>query len=424
MQKFEFDNREESQSQISVCNISKRYRLGQLMGGKSLRESLMSLGGSGKADAEYLWALQDVNFEISPGEAVGIIGRNGAGKSTLLKVLSRITKPTTGTIRVAGRVAALLEVGTGFHEELSGRENIYLNGSILGMTRAEVDGKFDDIVDFAETRKFLDTPIKRYSSGMRLRLGFAVAAHLEPDVLLVDEVLAVGDTSFQKKCLGALDDLRNGNRTVIFVSHNMAAVENLCTRAIWIDDGCVRQDGQPKDVIQSYLASFGTASGASVDLQLITGREGAGAARFTRIEYLDDNDQPLEVIRTGGPIRARLHFTVHERIAEPHFGVEIYSNMGTLISVCSTWATGYETGPLDSGTYSIELTMDNVPLLPGRYNIGLWLSSMGKQHDKLHNCSFIDVESSEVFYAGRGSDSSLFGLVAIPGRWEVTSGSG
>ncbi|HMF12188.1 MAG TPA: ABC transporter ATP-binding protein, partial [Gemmataceae bacterium] len=229
-------------------------------------------------DNESIWALRDVSFQVPRGEVIGIIGRNGAGKSTLLKILSRITTPTGGSIKVRGRVSSLLEVGTGFHDELTGRENVYLNGSILGMRKREVDERFDAIVDFAGVERFLDTPIKRYSSGMRLRLGFAVAAHLDPDVLIVDEILAVGDAGFQKKCLDAMEGLHSGGRTVLFVSHNMVAVENLCSRAIWIDAGSVRMDGGAKDVIESYLASYGGAELSGTELQ-VENRVGSGEIR-------------------------------------------------------------------------------------------------------------------------------------------------
>src|SRR4029077_19960305 len=200
-----------------------------------------------------------VSFHVDEGEVIGIIGRNGAGKSTLLKILSRITYPTSGAVKVRGRIASLLEVGTGFHDELTGRENFYLNGSILGMKKREVDRHFDAIVDFSGVEQFIDTPIKRYSSGMRLRLGFAVAAHLDPDVLVVDEVLAVGDAGFQKKCIKAMDGLRSSGRTVFFVSHNLAAVENLCSRGIWLDAGSIQMDGAAKEVILSYMRSFASA---------------------------------------------------------------------------------------------------------------------------------------------------------------------
>src|SRR5216110_435265 len=239
---------------LEIQGLSKQYRLGQAQHHQMLRERLIEMIkrplGRMK-ETESIWALRDVSFDADEGEVVGIIGRNGAGKSTLLKVLSRITYPTSGEVKINGRVASLLEVGTGFHDELTGRENIYLNGSILGMRKAEVQRKLDQIVEFSGVGKFLDTPIKRYSSGMRLRLGFAVAAHLDPDVLIVDEVLAVGDAGFQKKCIKAMEGLQEGGRTVLFVSHNLAAVENLCSRGIWIDAGKIRMDGRAKDVIEA-----------------------------------------------------------------------------------------------------------------------------------------------------------------------------
>jgi len=245
---------------ISVRNVSKQYRIGVREAYGSLRESLMNAARAplrrlrnGAPAEESIWALQDVSFEVPPGEALGIIGRNGAGKSTLLKILSRITEPTSGRIDLYGRVGSLLEVGTGFHPELTGRENIFLNGAILGMHRQEIENKFDEIISFAEIEKFLDTPVKRYSSGMYMRLAFAVAAHLEPEILVVDEVLAVGDAQFQKKCLGKMGDVARAGRTVLFVSHNMMAVQSLCRRAIWLDGGRIVADDESGRVVANYL---------------------------------------------------------------------------------------------------------------------------------------------------------------------------
>ena len=246
---------------ISARKVSKEYRIGERDAYGTLRDTLASavsapfrrLSGNGRGAAETIWALRDVSFEVAAGEAVGIIGRNGAGKSTLLKVLSRITEPTSGRIDLYGRVGSLLEVGTGFHPELTGRENIYLNGAILGMQRAEIENKFDEIVSFAEIERFLDTPVKRYSSGMYMRLAFAVAAHLEPEILVVDEVLAVGDAQFQKKCLGKMGEVARAGRTVLFVSHNMMAVQNLCRRAIWLDGGEIVGSGESGQVVADYL---------------------------------------------------------------------------------------------------------------------------------------------------------------------------
>src|SRR5882724_3120947 len=275
---------------INVEQLSKKFELGALSQDTMLRERLVKFfqGPFKKRvdENQIIWALKDVSFRIDEREVVGIIGRNGAGKSTLLKVLSKITYPTSGRVKVRGRVASLLEVGTGFHEELTGRENIFLNGSILGMKQREVEAKLDQIIEFAGVERLIDTPIKRYSSGMRLRLGFAVAAHLDPDVLIVDEVLAVGDAGFQKKCLSVMEDLRRGGRTVLFVSHNMAAVENLCSRGIWIDSGRIRQDGPTRQVIESYLSSFAETQQSASDLSVVESRHGNGDIRYTGISFL------------------------------------------------------------------------------------------------------------------------------------------
>ena len=260
---------------IQVLSVGKRYRLGQRAGYVSLRDSLTTMASApgralrsifharrGNAESDQIfWALRDITFSVQPGEAVGIIGRNGAGKSTLLKILSRITEPTVGKVTLRGRVASLLEVGTGFHPELTGRENIYLNGAILGMRRLEIQRRFDEIVEFAEVERFLETPVKHYSSGMYMRLAFAVAAHLEPEILLVDEVLAVGDASFQRKCLNKMESVGKHGRTVFFVSHNMPAITRLCPRAIMLDRGTVYRDGQSPQVVSAYLRSgLGTAA--------------------------------------------------------------------------------------------------------------------------------------------------------------------
>ena len=331
---------------VLVENVSKQFRLGTAEQYGMLREALVSgakrlfLGKTRKED--ILWALKNISFEIKVGEVVGLIGRNGAGKSTLLKVLSRISSPTSGRVTVNGRVASLLEVGTGFHEELTGRENVYLNGSILGMAKKEVEAKFDAIVDFAGVERFIDTPIKRYSTGMRLRLGFAVAAHLDPEVLLVDEVLAVGDAGFQKKCLNTMEDLRSGGRTVIFVSHNMAAVENLCTRCIWIDGGSVREDGDPRTVIQSYMATFADVQQGTSDLSTITPRQGNGEARYIGIELLNKERLSQPVTRSGDSLVVRLHYDANKVLPHPSFGFRLYSEMGTLITETSTWHHGID----------------------------------------------------------------------------------
>ncbi|MCC6484329.1 MAG: ABC transporter ATP-binding protein, partial [Armatimonadetes bacterium] len=295
---------------IRAEGLGKKYIIGHQSQGQArytaLRDvlaqgakSLFTLRrGSAKMTREEFWALRDISFEVRHGEAVGIIGRNGAGKSTLLKLLSRITEPSEGRFRVRGRVASLLEVGTGFHPELTGRENIFLNGAVLGMSRAEIRRKFDEIVEFAEIEKFLDTPVKRYSSGMYVRLAFAVAAHLEPEILVVDEVLAVGDAQFQQKCLGKMEDVasREG-RTVFFVSHNLVAVDSLCSRAILLKQGRSEFDGSTAEAIRLYSASRATQS---QDLRERKDRQGHGAARAVAVRIVDDADQLTDSVPMGG----------------------------------------------------------------------------------------------------------------------------
>ncbi len=297
---------------ILVNNISKSYRIGGSASQGMLREAIINVLRNPfrprPTIQNEIWALREVAFSIEQGELVGIIGRNGAGKSTLLKILSRITYPTSGVLRVLGRIGSLLEVGTGFHEELTGRENIYLNGSILGMKRWEIKRRMDEIIAFADVEKFVDTPIKRYSSGMRLRLGFAVAAHLDTDILFVDEVLAVGDVGFQKKCLSAMGELRYKGRTVLFVSHNMAAVEHLCPRSIWIEGGEIREDGRSSEVIKHYMGTFSNTQQATVDFTSAVDRRGSGAVRYLGIDILDFEGNIQSLVQSGDSLVIRLQY--------------------------------------------------------------------------------------------------------------------
>ena len=292
---------------ISISGLGKRYKIGAAQRSETLRDAITNAAtapvrrlrhaGSSTGHVSTFWALQDVTFDVEPGQVVGIIGRNGAGKSTLLKILSRITEPTTGRAEIHGRVGSLLEVGTGFHQELSGRENIYLNGAILGMSRAEIGRKFDEIVAFSEIGEFLDTPVKRYSSGMFVRLAFAVAAHLEPEILLVDEVLAVGDLSFQRKCLGQMEEIAGTGRTVFFVSHNMNAIRGLCTRCIQIDGGRAVADGHTEDIVRDYILEQTSDSAARLDLARPIGND--DELLITGLRVLD----PRGV--AGGPFHSR-----------------------------------------------------------------------------------------------------------------------
>ncbi len=408
---------------IVVNDVSKRFILGRLAE-NMLREKMMNFlkrpFRRSHSDSDVLWALKDVSFDVRTGEIVGIIGRNGAGKSTLLKVLSRITYPTSGKIKVNGRVASLLEVGTGFHEELTGRENIYLNGSILGMARKEITSKLDAIVEFADVERFIDTPIKRYSSGMRLRLGFAVAAHLDSDVLLVDEVLAVGDSGFQKKCLQSMGDLRNRGRTVLFVSHNMAAVENLCPRAIWIDGGRVREDGDAKEIIPAYLATFAEAQAGGYDFRHVENRWGSGEIRYTGIELLDLDRKPLGIIRSGDSLVMRLFYRVEKLVPNlVVFGFRVFTDFGTLITDVSTGCTGTFIENLPPGEGYLDVEIDFLNLMPGRYRLSFWLHNDSSViYDALEHCAVLDVEVSDFYKSGKGI-TNRNGIMFLPFKWDL-----
>jgi lipopolysaccharide transport system ATP-binding protein len=375
-----------------------------------------------RAEQESIWALRDVTFSAEVGEVLGIVGRNGAGKSTLLKILSRVTYATSGTAKAKGRVASLLEVGTGFHDELTGRENVYLNGSILGMKKREIEQRFDAIVDFSGVEQFIDTPIKRYSSGMRLRLGFAVAAHLEPDVLIVDEVLAVGDAGFQKKCINAMEGLRKGGRTVLFVSHNLAAVENLCTRGIWIDGGRLRMDGDTKEVITAYMGSFAGERVAGSSLSDMSNRLGTGEIRYTSLEYLNPDGTPYAMTRSGDGVVLRLHYHADAVIRDPSFGFQLYSSLGTLITQVGHRLHGIDIPKVEPGDGYIDVEIESLNLVPGSYSIALWITGPGGKpvYDGDVRTA-LEVEVADVYRSGRMLDST-HGLVYFPQRWKVRKG--
>jgi lipopolysaccharide transport system ATP-binding protein len=407
---------------ILVENVSKCYQLGERQH-TMLRDALVGAfrslvhGKKKPTGQDIIWALKDVSLEVQPGEVIGLIGRNGAGKSTLLKILSRITYPHSGRVDVRGRVGSLLEVGTGFHDELTGRENIYLNGSILGMRKREIEKAMDQIVEFADIGEFLDTPIKRYSSGMRMRLGFSVAAHLHTDILFVDEVLAVGDAAFQKKCLGAMRELSHGGRTVLFVSHNMAAVENLCTRTVWIADGNVLKDGDTREVIRAYLNSFESADKSTLDLAAVRERQGTGNVRFLDMEFLNAASGEERAIHSGGPLYIRFHYECYRDIPNLHFGLRIFSNLGVLLSEMHTWSTNQSIDLAPKGKGFIDLEIDFLNLMPGTYYAEVFVASMNEYHDRLENVVKIHVEPSDYYGTGRGIEAR-FGLVFFPFRWK------
>jgi lipopolysaccharide transport system ATP-binding protein len=412
---------------IRVDNLGKRYRLGQRKRSNSLRESLASAlrapwrrargaGDGGEDGKGTFWALKDVSFEVRPGEVVGIIGRNGAGKSTLLKVLSRITEPTTGEVEITGRVGSLLEVGTGFHPELTGRENVFLNGAILGMRREEIARKFDEIVAFAEVERFIDTPVKHYSSGMYMRLAFAVAAHLEPEILVVDEVLAVGDTVFQQKCLGKMDDVARAGRTVLFVSHNLAALQNLCTSAILLESGELTAAGEAQQTIQLYLD--GLAAGTADDDLSVLPREHGLQPVITRLEFLDEAGQTTNAVPAGSAVTIRIFYRHSEPLLYPYFGLTLETHSGIRLLWFQTRLQ--EPGFPDSlpAEGSVTCHIPNLPLVPGVYFAMPGCGSGTSQLDLLPRASRIEVVARDVFGTGR-LPTSTQALVLINATWSA-----
>jgi lipopolysaccharide transport system ATP-binding protein len=377
----------DSATAIAATGLGKRFRIGRAvqrhgtlrdMLAATARQGIDAVRRGGRRRGEphpHIWALRDLAFEVPPGQAVGLIGANGAGKSTLLKVLSRITEPTTGEVRIRGRVGSLLEVGTGFHSELTGRENTYLSGAILGMRRVDIDRRFDEIIAFAEIDRFVDTPVKHYSTGMYLRLAFAVAAHLEPDVLIVDEVLAVGDAEFQKKCLGRMQDVtQREGRTVFFVSHNMSAIQRLCDRCMLLRQGELAGDGPPAEIVPLYLASGTTESMPETWLPLDRAlRRGSGACRFTRVRYTGGDAATAYAPRTGGPLRVRLGIRADQPMEVSSLAVTLYDASGAKLVNADSLSLG-ERLRLPAGEHEAEVAIDALHLNPGTYRLGLWLA--------------------------------------------------
>ena len=339
---------------IKAENLSKRYVLG-VRQPYSLREMLVGLFERANTDERTLWALRDVSFSVDEGETLGLIGHNGAGKSTLLKILSRITKPTTGTAAIRGRVGSLLEVGTGFHSELSGRENIYLNGAILGMRRVEIEKKFDEIVAFSEIEAFLDTPVKHYSTGMYMRLAFSVAAHLDPEVLIVDEVLAVGDVGFQRKCLRKMRDVGESGRTVIFVSHDMQSIARLCRRAIWLKDGQLKSDGEARHVVGEYLHEQSrTGAEKSWEGDDAPGNE---VVRLRSVRVQNESSELTSSIDIRRPVTIAMQYEVLQRgrVIVPHF--QFNNEQGTPIFIAHDWNGGWREREREPGLYTSAVTV-------------------------------------------------------------------
>lgn len=416
---------------IRVQGLGKRYRIGgSALGPGHLREALVQmvtgpfrrLGAlrlSRDAQEEF-WALRDVSFDVEQGEVLGIIGRNGAGKSTALKIISRITPPTTGRIELRGRVGSLLEVGTGFHGDLTGRENVYLNGTILGMRRAEIDRKFDEIIAFAGVEAFVDTPVKRYSSGMYMRLAFAVAAHLEPDILLIDEVLAVGDAAFQRKCLGKMGEVAKEGRTVLFVSHNMAAVAHLCGGGILLENGYLTCAGSVENTINKYqmAAAYDTAAGT----RTFAARTGSGLIRFKEVAVLNENGEPRLYSGCGVSIRMELESGTTFRSHNVAIGIGINGPHGdrlvTLLNKFDPHARASDCTVADATV--VVCNLSRLPLRPGVYYLSFYIDINGEVSDARKDAMRVEIQDAD-FYGTGIMPSSTQGLFLLDQAWHYSN---
>jgi len=412
---------------IIVDGIGKQYKIGaRERATRNLREAIAdavtapirrfrALREKASAD-ELFWALKDVSFEVQRGEVLGIIGRNGAGKSTLLNILSRITEPTTGRAIVRGAVGSLLEVGTGFHPELTGRENVYLNGAILGMKRAEINRKFDEIVSFAEVERFLDTPVKRYSSGMYVRLAFAVAAHLDPEILLVDEVLAVGDVAFREKCMGKMEDVAKRGRTVLLVSHQMAALDALCSRCILLNEGTLVMVGEPSAVIAHYLEAD-ARSGSEVDLAGHPGRARGMTPVACRFRIADNTGRPLKNIPLGSEARFEVDIVPNRQVRRLGVAIQVHNSIGRRIV---TYHTKYQCPDALSadGPSTVTCSVPSCIIVPGSYSLVLSIYSGHEEIDRVEHFASFEVAPRDLYGTGK-VPTSRDGIYVPEATWRI-----
>lgn len=412
---------------IQAEDVGKRFRIGQSVPyrrfselpsqwGAALKKRLQNGHAGRTASREWFWALKNISFEVRQGEVLGIIGRNGAGKSTLLKIISRITEPTEGQVEMWGRVGSLLEVGTGFHPELTGRENIFLNGAVLGMRRSEIRRNFDEIVAFAEIERFIDTPVKHYSSGMYMRLAFAVAAHLDPEILLVDEVLAVGDAAFQRKCLGKMSEVARGGRTVLFVSHNMAAIESLCQRALLLERGQVALLGTQREAVDAYLRG---GNSAAVDLRARTDRRGSGDVRVTGIQFRDADGQPLANAASGQDVEILLAYersrTFNSRSVTA--SIMVKTSMDVPVFLHHNRLTGQDLGTLpEVGAFVCRLP--RLPLPPSTYRISYAVLNGSDYLDAVDSAAEFQVVEGN-FFGSAELPPQTHGVCLVDARWHV-----
>ncbi len=403
----------QSQPAIRLQKVSKRFAFTPDTP-QSVLESLISVVSRRRAKAQDLWAVRDVSFEVQPGQCVGIIGRNGSGKSSLLKLIARIIQPTGGQIEVRGRVSALLELGAGFHQDLTGRENIYLNASVLGLSRQETAALFDDIVAFSELGRFIDMPVKHYSSGMYMRLGFSVAIHVRPDILIVDEILAVGDQSFQTKCIDRIVDMKREGVTILFISHDLSTIGNLCSDVVWLESGRVHQIGPTDHVLAEYRDHLFQRVGQQLNIENEAGgyrRWGTRQIEITGVRLLNEAGEETTIFHTGDSLRVDVAYTAHEPIVEPEFGLALYRHDGLHLNGPNTRTGGLEMGIVE-GSGVVSYTIERLPFLPGRYQL------TAAVHDSERPLAYDFHEEAYAFRVVEGGTREKDGLLALAARWE------
>ena len=413
---------------IEFNHVGKQYRLGVVSTGTfshdlnrwwtmnvlGKEDPYLKIGDtnvrSTKGESDFVWALKDINFSVEQGDVVGIIGKNGAGKSTLLKLLSRVTAPTVGEINVCGRIASLLEVGTGFHPEMTGRENIYMNGAIMGMTKAEITRKLDEIIDFSGCERYIDTPVKRYSSGMKVRLGFAVAAHLEPEILVVDEVLAVGDAEFQKKAIGKMQDVSKGEgRTVLFVSHNMTSIRHLCKNGVLLENGSVKCIGEVNEVVDKYVESSIDDSNLPIS-QMARQQKFTDVLHFTDMRFYDMNNNEI-IPKCGDYVKIRVFFDVRQTVKSCYIAIGLRDISGTTLIDLPSQMTRVPFSYTE-GSYYADCVIEKLPLTGGNYRMSLWANCNNTISDFIDNIRFT-VAEADYYGFGREMPSMFLGKVVL-----------
>lgn len=392
----------DNNNEIVAENLAKRFRIYHEKH-QTLKDTVLSFR---RASYEEIWAIQNVNLEVPHGQVLGIIGRNGSGKSTLLKLIGRILEPTSGSVTVNGRIGMLLELGAGFEPDLTGRENVFLNASILGLSRRAVSAKFDEIVDFAELEKFIDTPVRNYSSGMYVRLGFSVAVHTDPDILLIDEVLAVGDEAFQKKCLDKILEFKKKGKTILFVTHDVRTARRICDRLVLLDNGDIVADGNPSEVIQSYH----DAVSGSEEVEW-----GTRAIEILDVEFINENGLPSEEYRAGQSMTIRMQFKAHKLIDEPVFGISIYDNDGTRIAGTNTLLSGCHVEKVN-GPGVFEFVIEKIPMLYGKFSLSPAITSVDYK-------TTYHWQESKYYFTVRSNNQEV-GTVFLPGSCRVVMDSG